>query len=452
MSSLHQRAKESFSLRSHGRRPSAPRSWRGLRRRRRAAAAKSSRCSHSTTTSDDGDDAESGAAETRVRAGRGVRRPLPDDRADRPRRHGRRLARRRSRARDAGRAEADPLDRAPTAASASSTRSGWRGRSRIPAVCRVFDVGEAEGGDLLLDGARSTARTWPRCSGASAGCRPRRSSTSRRQLCAGLAAAHAQGVLHRDLKPANVLIDNDGLVRITDFGIAIPRTDAGLHMLTGTPGYMAPEQRDAGRGALGADRRLRARASCCTSCSSASTRSIGRGPEPPPRPSTLVPNVNPQLERVMMQALSPDPRDRPASALDDGGEPAATSARAATPARRRRAARGAADRTPWLARAARRSRRSWPSLVVGSSFFVSPGAPHADRAGHDRAGRLREHDRRAGVRRRAEGRAGGRAGAVAVPEGVSRRARARDAAADGALARRARHADRSRARSRGASS
>src|SRR5213078_1820673 len=63
-----------------------------------------------------------------------------------------------------------------------------------------------------------------------------------RQLCAGLAVAHEQGVLHRDLKPANVLIDNEGRVRITDFGIAISSTDVGRHMLTGTPAYMAPEQ------------------------------------------------------------------------------------------------------------------------------------------------------------------------------------------------------------------
>ena len=41
-----------------------------------------------------------------------------------------------------------------------------------------------------------------------------------RQLCAGVAAAHERGVLHRDLKPANVMIDGDGNVRITDFGIA----------------------------------------------------------------------------------------------------------------------------------------------------------------------------------------------------------------------------------------
>src|SRR2546430_15415437 len=65
-----------------------------------------------------------------------------------------------------------------------------------------------------------------------------------RQICAGVAAAHDRGVLHRDLKPANVMIDGEGNVRITDFGIAtsgIAGTEtAGA--FSGTPQYMAPEQ------------------------------------------------------------------------------------------------------------------------------------------------------------------------------------------------------------------
>ena len=62
-----------------------------------------------------------------------------------------------------------------------------------PNVCRVYDVGEVEG-HTSSRWSTWTARTWPRCCAASAGCPPTRRSRSRAQLCAGLAAAHDKGV------------------------------------------------------------------------------------------------------------------------------------------------------------------------------------------------------------------------------------------------------------------
>lgn len=239
-----------------------------------------------------------------------------------------------------------------------------------PSVCRVFDVGEADGWifySMELVRGQDLAALLRRIGRLPSD----KVIDIGRQLCGGLAAAHARGVLHRDLKPANVLIDDNGAVRITDFGIAIPRASGEAHTLSGTPAYMAPEQRMLGT-PLTEQTDLYALGLLLYELV-VGDRPLLRGTKDlPPSPSSLVTDVEPLLSNLIMQALSPDPSGRPASALEMGTRLSDIDASHTTIRPAAFPLRGGLRPSWWLLGAGIAGVAAIAALAA--SFFVSPGS------------------------------------------------------------------------------
>ncbi len=194
-----------------------------------------------------------------------------------------------------------------------------------PNVIRILDHGEVEGVPFiameLLPGETLQARLERH-----GPLPPEEAAQVIVQIAEALDYAHSKGVVHRDLKPSNVMLLSDGDVKVMDFGIARARRFEGLTVtgaFLGSPDYIAPEAIEGGE--------TDARSDLYSLGVTFYETLTGRRPfagdtpfavlrmhltQPPPRPSTLRPDVPPELERLVLRLLAKAPSERFATAED----------------------------------------------------------------------------------------------------------------------------------------
>lgn len=157
-------------------------------------------------------------------------------------------------------------------------------------------------------------------------------------IASALDYAHRQGVLHRDVKPSNIILDNDGVPYVTDFGLArmaqLGDSTLSHDALLGTPHYISPEQ------AMG-NSDLDSRTDLYSFGIVLYELVVGRVPfsadtpfaiihdqiyRPLPKPSTINPEISPAVDAVLEKALAKNPAERyaTATALVDAFRSAAT--------------------------------------------------------------------------------------------------------------------------------
>ena len=200
-----------------------------------------------------------------------------------------------------------------------------------PSLVQVFDTGEAETDEgplpfIVMEYVEGeTLRDLLRSSGHIA---QKQAMTWMADVAAAMDFSHRNNIVHRDMKPANVMIDRTGAVKVMDFGIARAMDDTSATMtqtsaVMGTAQYLSPEQ---ARG-IKVDPRSDIYSMGCVLFELVTGEPPFTGDSPiavahqhvhedPRRPSSIRPEITPELDSVIMKAMSKNPANRYQTAAD----------------------------------------------------------------------------------------------------------------------------------------
>ncbi len=195
-----------------------------------------------------------------------------------------------------------------------------------PNIVPIYDVGSWRGQTYfsmtLIEG--ESLQDWV----ASRRCTIQQAVVAVREIAHAVSYAHRRGIVHRDLKPANILVDGEGKPMLTDFGLAKWHRDGSALTQTGqilgTPNYMSPEQAS-GSTKIGPSADIYALGAvlyslltgqpphCGESTVEILTKVLGCDPVPP---RELNREVSSDLQRICMECLNHDPKERYATAAE----------------------------------------------------------------------------------------------------------------------------------------
>jgi eukaryotic-like serine/threonine-protein kinase len=193
-------------------------------------------------------------------------------------------------------------------------------RLNHPGIVSVYDSG-SDGDTPYIVMEYIEGKTLADFLGSGKTLPPKQAATIAQEIAESLGAAHAQGVIHRDIKPANVMITREGKVLVMDFGIARlisgPETAPQTSAVLGTASYLSPEQAQG----HSVDARSDIYALGVVLYEMLTGRPPFTGDSPmaiaykhvnanPPAPSSANPDVPPELDAVVMRALSKNPANR----------------------------------------------------------------------------------------------------------------------------------------------